>query len=270
MSEIKIDFEKSKAEKKILSGLVVSCEQYKISALEVSYILVVNCHNTLINIGQSEIPELPARVGPKNLIGENVNFTIIDINDGIIMGSIKEAEAILKKPILEKLYAGEVMTGVVTYITPWGAYVTIGGVVSGIMKNFDFADDGTEIWKVHKKYSKIKVKYKKTTNKGTIVFLPEKKKLGKVLYNPENIKPGDSFLGKVTDVSLPAGMVRVIIDSNNLIVRCVYPKKFTDIKIGNKVVVTISKVKKEENYYSFYGKIMSRVDNGGEDKYGRR
>ena len=91
MSEIKIDFEKSKAEKKILSGLVVSCEQYKISELEVSYILVVNCHNTLINIGQSEIPELPARVGPKNLIGENVNFTIIDINDGTIMGSIKEA-----------------------------------------------------------------------------------------------------------------------------------------------------------------------------------
>lgn len=81
----------------------------------------------------------------------------------------------MQQPILDRLYAGEVMTGVISYITPWGAYVTIDGIVSGMLKNYDFSDDGTEVWKIHPRFSKIKVKYKRTNKRGLFFFFRRKK-----------------------------------------------------------------------------------------------
>jgi ribosomal protein S1 len=258
---MKIDFNKAMKDEKILSGLVVECEHYQTTGADDNYLVKVNCLGTLVTIDGSEFSEIPTRMTPRHLVGENINFTIIEITDEAIFGSMKRATEILRKPIMDRLEAGEIMKGTVTYTTPYGAYINIDGVLSGLLKNYDFADDGTEVREVYKKYSQIEVKYKKTSENGNILFLPAKKKKGQVLYDVSKIDRGQSYLGKVTDIPINFDCVRVIIDGNNVRVKCDYPDRIPDIKVGDMVVITITKkyYDEEKERYFIFGKIISRV-----------
>ena len=261
---MKTDFELAKKAKQILEGVVVACEMYKVSETENNFVFKVNYNNdAIITILQSEVLPFPAKMGPKTMVGQKVKFTIVDINEEGIFGSMKEAREILQQPILDRLYAGEVLTGIVTYITPWGAYVTIDGVVSGMLKNYDFSDDGTEVWKAHPKFSKIKVKYKKTNKKGNILLYPEKKRTGTPKYDITQIKAGDTFWGKITDVNLPNAKVRVLID-NATYVECKYPNNAysNSIKNGYNVAVVVTKVIQHGDKYKLIGKIVSKNTTG--------
>lgn len=269
--KMKIDFSKSMEQEKILSGLVVSCKSYHTSDIEVEYMLEVNCLGNLVNIPGSEIITHQTKSTPNFLVGENINFVVIEVNENIIMGSMKKANEILSKPIMDKLLGGEVLKGMVSYITPYGAYINIDGVVSGFMKNYDFSDDGTEIREIYPKYSTIEVKFKKYSSNGNIIFLPAKKRKGKAMYDISQIEHGQTYLGKVTDVPSTMNYVRVIIDGKNLKVKCNYPRKVQDVKVGDIVVVSITKKEQIEgkDKYVIFGNIINRIESF-QNNQGRR
>jgi len=259
---IKINLEKALAEKKVLKGLVTSCEDYNLSEESTQKRLLVHCLDSVIIIEEEDIVMPHHYATLKSYIGEKVNFTIKAIIENNVYGSMKEAKEIVEKPILEKLYAGEVLEGIITYITPFGAYITIDGKLSGLMKNYDFSDDGTEIREIYSKYSKIKVKYKKTTLNGNIVFLPEERRKGKELYNIKDIKKGQFFKGKVTNITPDFEWVSVTI-SSNIVVGCYFPQNFPYLKNGDEVTVKIGKIEHDEtkDKYHLHGRIHTIINN---------
>lgn len=255
---MKIDLNKAKEEKKILSGLVTACEDYKLSDDVDRRLLLVNCLGNMITIEEPEIVQLPYAVTLKSLVGEKVNFVVTDITSEGVFGSMRLAKEITEEPILKRLLAGEVMKGTVTYTTPYGVYISIKGVVSGMMKNYDFSDDGTEIREIYPKYSDIRVKYKKTTKNGNILFLPEQKRKGQILYDIEKIEKGQTYLGKITNISPDFDYIIVTINPG-ITVKCTFPAKYPDTKESDEVVITISSKMQKKGRYYLKGRVIQRV-----------
>jgi hypothetical protein len=81
------------------------------------------------------------------------------------------------------------------------------------------------------------------------------------LYDVSKIERGQTYLGKVTDIPINMDCVRVIIDGNNVRVKCNYPQKIPDINVGDIVVLSITKkyYDEEKERYFIFGKIINRV-----------
>ncbi|WCF11755.1 S1 RNA-binding domain-containing protein (plasmid) [Paenibacillus thiaminolyticus] len=104
-------------------------------------------------------------------IGREVSFMVkeIDSDKGVVICSRKDAQAVLKESIVERLREGEVFNAQVINILRYGAYVEIDGV-TGLLKNIDFAEDYTSIGEVLKVGDSVNVKLKKISSNNRLIF----------------------------------------------------------------------------------------------------
>lgn len=79
-------------------------------------------------------------------------------------------------------------------------------------------------------------------------------------YDITQIKAGDTFWGKITDVNLPNAKVRVLID-NATYVECKYPTNAynNSIKNGYNVAIVVTKVIEDRGKYRLIGKSYQRI-----------
>lgn len=234
----KINFSEAKAKQTILTGLVRTVNQ-DIPNSEDN--VIIECGGENVVIPESEIETPPYSNSPVSLVGTDVNFVVTEYVDDprVIIGSMKIAGERLRKPILEKLYRGDTLEGIITHIVPHGAYVNIGGV-SGLLKNSDFSMDGTaSISSFYKEFQKIKVKYYRTSNKGNIILKPESVYSGTSLIKFEDFYKDQVCLGKCINIYTDKVYVRV---ASGIDILCPFPTRFPTIREQDMVRVRIIKV----------------------------
>lgn len=234
---IKINFSEAKQKQTILTGLVRTANQ-DIPNTEDN--IIVECAGEKVIISYSEIELPPYCRTLVSLVGLDVDFCVMEYVDDprIIFGSMKVAGEKKRKPILEKLYRGDVLEGIITHIVPHGAYVNIGGV-SGLLKNSNFSSDGTAVSAVYKEFQKIRVKYLKTSDKGNIIFQPETVYQGDNSLTFSDFQKDQVCLGKCIKAFPDKLFVRI---ASGVDVLCPYPSKFPGLKEQEMVRVKIIKV----------------------------
>lgn len=161
--------------------------------------IVVDCEGIPIFIKEDDCQKFLFAKTIISLIGEDIEFVLIsaDFDNNIFYGSMKEAEDIKLKPIIETLEKGEVADAIVINTTVHGAYMYINGV-HGFMRNLDFSDDGTAVRDVYSRLDTVKVKFLKYSKDGVMLFEPEHKKKGVSIVSMDSIVEGSIFRGKVT------------------------------------------------------------------------
>lgn len=188
-----------------------------------------------------------------SIVGEEVYFTITDVYaaDDVVFGSIKEADKIRKAPTLKKLYDKKVLNGTFVKFVKGGAYIDVGNGVQGLLRNSDcFPKSGKFLCDEFKPFMEIKVIYHHTTEKGTIIFIPEA-----IPYQDECIQPferGKIYQGRITKVFPDKVFVGMRANFDCL---CGYPLALGMISPGDTVSV---KVTKYENG-KLRGKILNRI-----------
>ena len=235
----KMDFQKAKEEKTILSGLVRQCDQIPQDDGGKVGQLIVDCNGRSVIICEEDVVNFPYARTIASLVGEEIEFVIKEVfpEDEIVYGSMVEAYEIKRKPTMDKLKAGEVLEGVVVYPTAHGAYINVNGV-QGFLRNHDFSDDGTEVKQLYPKGSKIKIVFKKFSSKGNLIFGPEEQIHGKAIISKEKIQKGQIYSGKVTGVYPERIYVNIMAGVDVL---CHVPRTIADVTVGDMVRVKIQR-----------------------------
>jgi small subunit ribosomal protein S1 len=172
-----------------------------------------------------------------------VSFVVkeIDRDAGVVICSRKEAQAILKEKIIERLKEGEVFSAKVINILNYGAYVEIDGV-TGLLKNVDFAEDYTTIGEVLKIGDTVNVKLKKISANGKLNFEAVEKYKSPTIMNFDMFERDQVVLGVVRNVK-PWGVYVCIAPGLDALA----PIPGTgEIEEGMKVSFRITQVRKEE------------------------
>jgi small subunit ribosomal protein S1 len=103
--------------------------------------------------------EMVAKSGPRGLVGRIIDYvetgrTVDQLDENGEMKTLKVVSMIQAMPIKREILikqirdVGEVVSGRITNIQYWGAYVSINGV-SCVLRNCDFSSDHTTIAHVH-------------------------------------------------------------------------------------------------------------------------
>lgn len=253
----KIDFAKAKEEKVVLRGLVRMCEKIDYDNDSFSQSIRVDCGGTMVIIESEDITLFPYARSPKTLVGEEVDFMVKEYipEEKLVYGSMKMAEDVINKPILDKLYAGEELEGTVVHVTRHGAYVSIKGVQC-FMRNLDYSDDGRTIEEDFPKMSKIKVKYSKTSIHGNLIVVPLEKKRGIPIVKKEEIKEGQVYVGKITGAYSDRVYVNITAGIDCM---CRVPDFIYNLMVNEQVVVAITKVYNDKNGFKVRGKITNKI-----------
>jgi len=233
-----IDFAKAKEEVTILSGMVKIAER----GIDVNdgQNLIVDCNGKKVIIVKEEIEPLPFGQSFTRYVGTEIKFVVIDYVEevGLVYGSNKKAIEMLKKPIMEKLNNGEVVEGNITYILNHGAYVSI-GMVSGLLKNQNFSDDGTRVGDIYREGEKIRVKLLRMSERGNLLFAPEKKIKGDSEISIKDYERGQQVSGIVVKVCIDKVYVNI---APGLDMLCPFPDTVAEIKEGDFARMKITKV----------------------------
>lgn len=198
--------------------------------------------------------ELDADVNWKslvNFVGKEVYFKVLSVDEqnGIVYCSRKAAQQEIKAEIVERLKNGEVFDAEIINILRYGAYVDINGI-TGLLKNVDFSVDHTTVGDVFKVGDKVKVKLKKISANGRIVFEANEKYQSPTIMNFDIFKRDQVVLGTIRNIK-PFGVYVCI--APNLDALCPLPP-FGNIEEGMKVSMRITRVMPEER--RIRGKIL--------------
>lgn len=258
----KIDFRKAKDEGIIMQGFVKSCEKIQMPDGTERGQINVYTGNYLVIIEEEDIVNFPYAKTLTSLVGEEIIYTVKEVfPDNVIYGSMKEAYAKRNKPILDKLMNGEVLEGKVVYTTPHGAYINVGGV-QGFLKNFDFSDDGTEVRQAYPKGSLIRIKFRKYTKNGNLIFAPEERKHGEKIISQDEIKKGQVYVGKITGMYPDRMYVNIIPGVDCM---CHIPKTIAEPKVNETVSIRITNVFRGDNdKLMVRGEVSNRIYLGDE------
>lgn len=106
-----------------------------------------------------------------NFVGREVEFIVqeVDEDEKLVICSRKEAQAIRKAELLQRLENGEQFEAKIINHVKFGAYVEIEGI-SGLLKNNKFAKDFTLIKEVHALGEKILVTLDHVSKNGKLQF----------------------------------------------------------------------------------------------------
>lgn len=190
--------------------------------------------------------ELDLEVNWKSLvgfIGREVSFVVkeIDTDKGVVICSRRDAQAVLKESIIERLREGEVFNAQVINILRYGAYVEIEGV-TGLLKNVDFAEDYTSIGEVLKVGDSVNVKLRKISSNDRLIFEAIEKYKNPTIMGFEMFEPNQVVLGVVRNVK-PFGVYVCIAPGIDAL--CPIPGT-GEIEEGMKVSFRITQVRPEE------------------------
>lgn len=233
-------YQKALAEQKVLKGLVkvVQFDQ----ELQ-SDVLILDLDGVKALIVRDEVDlevEWKSLVG---FLGREVNFVIksIDEKKDMLVCSRKDAQAVKKHEIVERLTEGEVFNAQIINILKYGAYVEIEGV-TGLLKNVDFADDYTDISEVLKVGDKVNVKLKKVSTNDRLVFEAVEKFKNPTIMEYNMFERDQVVLGVVRNVK-PWGAYVCI--APGLDALCPIPPT-GELEEGQKVSFRITQVRDEE------------------------
>lgn len=133
-----------------------------------------------------------------HFVGAEVGVVVLsfDQKTGTAICSRAAAQKIAGPKIIEALEKGEVLTGTVSNILPYGAYIDIDGV-TGLLKNFDFAADSTMIGEVKHVGDKIAVCLKGYSKNGNLILEADEKYVSPNAVNPDTLQVGQIVFGIV-------------------------------------------------------------------------
>ncbi|MBR3697625.1 MAG: S1 RNA-binding domain-containing protein [Clostridia bacterium] len=120
--------ENAKQKGEILQGFVISCDE--------NYNLHVNCGNNLFGVIPKNEFELENNIKPsiyKNKENCCVQFKVIDISENKILLSRKAVKQEAFEWVKNDLKPGDIVSGIVKNIRPFGAFVEIGGGIVGLL-----------------------------------------------------------------------------------------------------------------------------------------
>lgn len=233
-------YEKAMNEKTVLKGLV-KVVQFN-HELETD-VLILDLDGVKAMVVRDEVDlevEWKSLVG---FLGREVSFVVkeIDKERDILICSRKDAQAVKKQEIVERLTEGEVFNAQVINILKYGAYVEIEGV-TGLLKNVDFADDYTTIGEVLKVGDNVNVKLKKISTNDRLIFEAIEKYKNPTIMEFEMFERDQVVLGVVRNVK-PWGAYVCI--APGLDALCPIPGT-GEIEEGVKVSFRVTQVRPEE------------------------
>lgn len=237
-----INFRAAMENNTILTGTVRVAEVHP--SVEDS-LLKIDCAGTKVIIPGNEIVPLKFGQSISNYTGKEVDFIVTEVSEkvNLVFGSCIRAAQKKEAPILEKLLAGEVVEGIIANLLDHGAYINIGGSVEGLMKNIDFSDDGTCMKDVCNVGESIRVKYLKTSSKGTFIFIPEQIRRGSSALTFEDLARHQHVIGTVVSVYPDRVYVNIL---PGLDCMCENPKHIDQLKEYERVTVVLIKVDQEK------------------------
>lgn len=176
-----------------------------------------------------------------NFVGRNVQFVPLKIEkDGIVLASRAEAQKITKPNVIKKIESGAEVIAQIVNILPHGAYVEVDGV-TGLLKNVDYADDGSAIKDLLHIGSLVKVHFKKRSSNGNILFEASKKYISPSAITIDDIAPDSLVTGVVRAVQPFGVFVQVVVGIDALCVN----KNMAELEEDDRVTVRITQVDKE-------------------------
>ncbi len=181
------------------------------------------------------------------LVGHRVPVIILseDAETGLLFGSRKAAQEVLKGQMLPRLAAAEEMRGTIFSFAPYGAYVEVGGVI-GMLKNTDYSVDYSEIKETKGMGDSIVVKAKEVTSEGKIFWtVPEKFRRSKPIEY--DVSPDTAVIGTVHSIKNFTNGIGVFVRiATGLDALCTMPQNI-EIEEGNRVSVAITSVEKQDD-----------------------
>lgn len=233
-------FEKAKNEKTIMKG-VVKVVQYD-NDLNTD-VLIMDLNGVKGVVVRDEVD---LEVNWKSLvgfIGREISFVVkeVDAEKGVVYCSRKDAQALQKESIVERLREGEVFNAQVINILKYGAYVEIEGV-TGLLKNVDFAEDYTTIGEVLKVGDTVNVKLKKISANNRLIFEAVEKYKNSTIMGFDMFQRDQVVLGVVRNVK-PWGVYVCIAPGIDAL--CPIPGT-GEVEEGMKVSFRITQVRPEE------------------------
>ena len=201
---------------------------------------------------------------PKSEIGDNKNLNsligklvdYVDIDESGF-ASMKKAMPVKREILLNRFAKGEILSGRITNIQRWGAFLTINGV-SCLIRNCDFASDYSTISDVYKEGDMIDgLKLRKVSETERISLEKVEKYESPNAVDLSNIKSGSVILGTVRNVK-PFGCF-VAVANGNIDALCPVPQD-TEIEEGMKVRCRLTNVDLESDERKIRGKIESVIN----------
>ena len=201
---------------------------------------------------------------PKSEIGDNKNLhnligKLVDYvdTDEVGFASMKKAMPVKREILLNRFDKGEILSGRITNIQRWGAFLTINGV-SCLIRNCDFASDYSTISDVYKEGDIIDgLKLRKVSETDRISLEKVEKYESPHAVDLSNIKSGSIILGTVRNVK-PFGCF-VAVANGNIDALCPVPQD-TEIEEGMKVNCRLTNVDLESDERKIRGKIESIIN----------
>jgi len=134
-------------------------------------------------------------------LGREIRFVVKDINKetGVVFCSRKDAQAIQKEEIVERLRENEVFNAQIINILKYGAYIEIEGV-TGLLKNVDFAKDYTTIGEVLKIGDNVNVRLRKISSNDRLIFEAVEKFKNPTIMEFDMFEKDQVVLGVVRNV----------------------------------------------------------------------
>lgn len=225
-------------EKKILRGKISIISREKDTS-EPFAIVVLN--GVKYKISNSEIDDELEVHSLVNFVGRNIQFIPTKIQkDGVVLASRAAAQKVTKPKVMKKIEAGSELVAQIVNILPHGAYLEVDGV-TGLLKNVDYASDCSAIKDLLHIGDTVKVKFKKYSSNGTILFEAVKKYVSPSAITIDDIMP-DSLVPGVVRAVQPFGVfVQVVVGIDALCIN----KNISELEEDDRVTVRITQVDKE-------------------------
>lgn len=211
--------------------------------------ILIEYEGTLVYIPREELEHSPTTGSLARFIGESLPFVLtrIDEETGIVIGSRKEIDTLLRDRLAEEMREGTVKTAVIQTILRFGAYVTIGGH-STLLRNQDFSTDYTAVRDVLKPGDTIDVKLVEYTEDRNLNIEAAVKYYNKdVALALEDLEEGQPVLGVVQDITfLREGHAVFTRIAPGVDAISPTPENI-DLNVGDKVIFMLTQLNPEEN-----------------------
>lgn len=234
-------YEKALETKEILEGTVKVVQKDETLDTDV---LILDLNGTKGMILRDEIDLHVDFKSLINFVGRDILFVVkeVDVENGVVICSRKEAQAIKEEAIIPALKEGEKFTAEIINILPYGAYVDIEGV-TGLLKNIDFAEDYTTLRDVKKIGDKVEVVLKKESENGRLIFEATKKFQAPTIMDASMFEPNQVVLGVIRNIKPFGAFVRI---APSLDALCSIPP-VGEYEEGMSVQFRITKIVEDEN-----------------------
>lgn len=176
------------------------------------------------------------------LVGYRIPFILIDVDEenGVVIGSRKRAQEIIKERMRKDLERKKVFTGTVFGFIEYGAFIEVGGLV-GLLKKGDFSTDFSNVSEYMKAGDTIKVRCKAIEPSGQISW-EVKDKVHRQTPFKCDLEAGMTVVGTVIGIGSFASGYGIFVNVEEGVDALCSIGPDMDITNGSRVAVYLSKV----------------------------